>query len=214
MNRLNEIFKNQRRLMNTLIPVELEIDKNIYVPKTFPIDLHDRAHQRYLRELGNRFIEELGEAIEASKKSEQRDFEEELIDVLHFLTEISIVVDFNPVDFINENYSIDKFTSVLHEDDLEYFFDLTNHFYLPIEKESDIYMGLLEQYGKVMSCLRSKPWKRNYTETDTRLFYFELSYLWRWFFHLLIFNGLTPETTWEIYVSKNKINFERQENGY
>ena len=214
MNRLQMIFENQQRLMDTLIPVEKEIDSNIYIPEKFPINLHDRGHQRYLRELGNRLIEELGETLVASEQSSREEFREEMIDVLHFITEFSIVVDFNPVDYINKNYNLYMFNLNEYTDDLDYYYQVSDSMYIPYHNENDIYVGFLKQYGKMMNCFRSKPWKRVYDETDERKFYFELSYLWRWFFQLMKHNGLGPNEIWDLYKEKNKVNFERQENGY
>lgn len=203
-DRLKHIFKMQETLMKRIMITELEVDPHIAIPE-FPItnpSINERKEQRYLRELGGRFIEELGEALIEEDDNKKK---EELIDCLHFLTEFSLVVNYYPVE-----YQLSKYKKASEaDDDLEYIFDKVIYSDIPNPLEN-----LIKEYGSMMNCLRSKPWKRNWDDTDIPKFYKHLSNLWESFIYLMMASGMDEDDVWDYYRMKNDKNFKRQENGY
>lgn len=203
-DRLEMIFTNQRMLMETIIPRERKLDPNIYIPSDIgSSQLSDRGFQRYFRECGNRFIEELGEALNEYDPTKQW---EELIDCLHFLTELSIIVDFNPAAYITTGFT--------DCDRLENLMETTEQYTSHITTKPAAVHEIIRLYGAMMNTLRSKPWKEHYEETATGSFYFGLFGVWKFFFRLMKLSGMNTEIIWNTYKAKNKVNFERQENGY
>lgn len=205
-DRLKKIFINQENLMEIISKKELATDPFIHIPE-LPVDLNDRLGQRYIREIGARFIEELGEALNTDTKA---DLKEELIDCLHFLVELSIVVDFAPFKVVDTkamgNDYLDHLALVASD---ERIFNTINTFSL-----DDEILKVFKLYGKLMNLLRSKPWKANYVETNKMEFFNTLLLIWISFMSVLYYARMNTEDIWNIYYDKNKVNLERQENGY
>lgn len=56
-------------------------------------------------------------------------------------------------------------------------------------------------------------WKKN-QQWDVEVFKIEIVDLWHFLMNLCLITGFTPEEFYKIYCEKNKINHERQDNGY
>lgn len=203
-DRLDMVFHNQKELMKVIIPKEDDVDEYIYIPKSFGIEnINDRAYQRYIREMGNRFIEELGEALMENDPVKQW---EELVDCLHFLTELSIIVDFDPRAYIT--------LDVKESDSLTNLCEWSDTYASHITTKATAVHEIIRNYGRMTNALRSKPWKLHYEETETHMFNFGLMNIWKFFTRLMSISGMKHGNIWAIYQMKNQVNFERQENGY
>jgi len=191
-----EIFKKQKLLADKY----KDIEKMGTLLETTKLNVDTAVGQRFIKDFAWRVTEELTEAIEARVESNAqaevgedglRDeaylhFQEELIDALHFLTELTIIAGYDetiiPVFFeINEN---EDWHLVVY------------------------YLGLM------CNCLKNKPWKQTQMLTDREKFENYLKNTWEAMIFTMRKSGMDLEAIYQMYFKKNMVNRFRQRSKY
>lgn len=78
----------------------------------------------------------------------------------------------------------------------------------------DLAYRVVEELSEATNCLKNKPWKDTFVETDKPHFYEELADALHFFVELLTVSGLTAEQVFELYFQKHAVNRFRQESRY
>lgn len=87
------------------------------------------------------------------------------------------------------------------------------------ENVSLIKNQILALVDEAMEALREIPWKPwknilTFESVDLIKFRTELIDIQHFLINLFLYAGMTPEMVWKIFLEKNKINNQRQDNGY
>lgn len=136
--------------------------------------------QKWIKDFAWRVTEELAEAFESVEHKDH--FIEELIDGIHFLTELSIIAGFKPADIREKDvYSAPYGT---HDNGWEVVYNL----------------------GIMCNCLKNKPWKQTQMLTDRPKFFGLLKKVWSEYLFLLRGNSLSWGDVWVYYFKKNEVN--------
>ena len=94
---LKAIFERQRELMEKYHDIELK--SGLLQTEDCPVNLDDKRGQARIKDFSWRITEEIGEALDALENEEGEaallHFHEELIDGLHFLTEMTILTGYD-----------------------------------------------------------------------------------------------------------------------
>lgn len=104
-DKLEAIFARQQELMNKYHDIEER--SGLLQTSDCPVNLDDKRGQARLKDFSWRVTEELGEALDA--RHDEAHFKEELVDGLHFLTELSILAGTDPHKLV-ENAAKKAFT--------------------------------------------------------------------------------------------------------
>lgn len=188
---LESIFDKQRMLMEKYAVIEHNLigsDNELEIP----VDLDNRVAQARLRQVAWWVVEELGEALSDIGNKEK--FQEELIDALHFLTELAILSGLEPQE-ITDKMS-DDFCRLAEED------------YVSILK-------VIHLLSRSMNCLKNKPWKQTPKKTNVKLYKIELRSCFIGFINLLLIDvDMSPQEIYDAYLGKNKENQRRQNENY
>ena len=173
-----------------------------------PVNLDDRRGQARIKDFSWRVMEELGEALDA--KSYTDHYQEELIDGLHFLTELTILAgrDYNTI--IPED--LPKF----HSDHLEDLYEtaLTRIDGLIHTDLNHWVAQFVEQLAMMCNCLKNKPWKQSMMKTDREAFYGRLTNVWVCYMAILAMAGMKPTDIADTYLRKSQVNQFRQRSNY
>lgn len=144
--------------------------------------------QKWIKDFSWRVTEEIAEALEAKslhfeKNAPDEDsqewvhYQEEMIDALHFLTELTIIAGYNEELFRHE---------VLPDSESEW--------------KTIYYLGLM------CNCLKNKPWKQTQMLTDRQKFEKYLKETWLYFIATLYEEKFTREDIYNFYFKKNEVN--------
>lgn len=203
---LKAIFDRQKSLMNKYHDIELR--SGLLQTEDCPVNLDDKRGQARIKDFAWRVTEELGEALDA--KTTKDHYQEELIDGLHFLTELTILAgkDYDTILPVG--------TPEYHEDRLE---DLVvNAHELMLKMGSDRLdywvSRFIENLGMMCNCLKNKPWKQSMMKTDHDAFYGRLTDVWCCYITLLVVSGMTAESIACTYLKKSQVNQFRQRSNY
>jgi hypothetical protein len=142
--------------------------------------------QKWIKDFAWRTTEELCEADEAKPLSDDH-YREELIDALHFLTELSIIAGYNGA-FVN---SLEP----------KYGKDTTSY-------------DVIYELGLMCNCLKNKPWKQSQIMTDRKEFTVHFKSAWMALLQLLYQSGLYDIELYNVYFKKNAVNQFRQRSKY
>lgn len=184
-NVLKEIHEKQNELMMKYKEIEGLPD--------WPLNVNLAKHQIIIKDFKQRILEEMAEGYEAFLESDNEHFFEEMIDGLHFATELNLLTGKN-FDFFEDFDKIE--ISPKHKCFPEMFWDVGY------------------KYGLLMNTLKNKPWKQSEIETDKNKFFRLLKESYESYLRLLKFIGLTKETMYCYYFKKNKVNQFRQRSKY
>lgn len=196
---LENIFYEQQELMDKYH--DIEKSSGLLQTEDCPVNLHDRKGQARIKDFCWRVTEEVGEALEANRKKEYDHFIEELIDGLHFLTEMTILVGEFPDTL---------FSDVEEEDKLSYIINnLCDNKTLPEKVEEFVF-----RIGTFANCLHNKPWKRDMVLTDVTYTKMCLKEVWVSYINLLKYKLDNSEDIWSFYSRKNQVNKFRQRSNY
>lgn len=211
--KLDAIFDRQMELMSKYHPIE-EANGLLFGHEdaiSLTVDLDNRFGQFRLKDMAWRFTEELGEA-DAAFVDYQRDngsklhFQEECIDALHFLVELSVISGFVPE------------TMKHHWPHGGQHGQLLDSMFSSVSKIPgtwpDSAWASVASLGMTMNCLKNKPWKQSHQVTDRRQFYYHLGGTWLRFVGALHLAELTADTTFDLYVRKSEVNKFRQRSQY
>ena len=197
-DKLEAIFNRQKELMEKYHYIEQR--SGLLQTEDCPVDLNDKRGQARLKDFSWRVTEELGEALDALRIQDFEHYSEELIDGLHFLTELSIL---SGVEF--------KFLSDYSEEDsLEYLYNKNKR---DISELNNLITTYVENIGMMCNCLKNKAWKQTNMLTDKNNFFNKLKSVWDIYISILS-TQLTCDDIVDIYLRKSQVNKFRQRSQY
>lgn len=193
-NLLKQIFDRQRELMDKYHYIEER--SGLLQTADCPVNLDDRRGQARIKDFSWRVTEELGEALDALGQDDMEHFAEELVDGLHFLTELTILSgldwdDLLPLDVMYSN------TASRANDGLD-------------QRVYDYVEGI----GMMCNCLKNKPWKQSMMQTDRVAFFERLHSVWARYIAIMETVFESPEDIVSVYLKKSQVNKFRQRSNY
>lgn len=202
---LQAIFNRQKSLMGKYHDIELR--SGLLQTEDCPVNLDDKRGQARIKDFSWRVTEELGEALDARANSDH--YQEELIDGLHFLTELTVLAGKDYDTILPEGIPTHR------EDHLE---DLVEN----AKNQMDEYGGnltywvtkFIEQLAMMCNCLKNKPWKQSMMKTDQEAFYNRLTNVWVCYTTILVVSGMNAQDIANIYLKKSQVNQFRQRSNY
>ena len=202
---LQAIFNRQKSLMGKYHDIELK--SGLTQTEDCPVNLDDKRGQARIKDFSWRVTEELGEALDAKANSDH--YQEELIDGLHFLTELTVLAGKDYDTILPESIP------TYHEDHL---MDLVEE----AKNQMNEYGGnltywvtkFIEQLAMMCNCLKNKPWKQSMMKTDREAFYHRLTNVWVYYITILVVSGLNAQNIANIYLKKSQVNQFRQRSNY
>ena len=200
-DKLVAIFERQKELMNKYHDIEKR--SGLLQTEDCPVNLNDKRGQARIKDFAWRVMEEVGEAIDA-----RDDFEhhvEELIDGLHFLTELTILTGYTPEDIVWDNPNGNDLLLTLYNQNA---YNYKGNCIFEI-----LVTDLVRDLGMMCNCLKNKPWKQTSMLTDVNEFLHKLRLVWADYFSILSLS-LSPQAIVEIYFKKSQVNKFRQRSNY
>lgn len=218
---LDLIFERQHSLAVKYTPIEKQ--NGLLETELFPGDLDDKFSQARMKNFAWRTQEELYEATESlsHKEHDRVHFLEEMIDAVHFFTELNLFCGFNSKD-VAEYYGWTK-----ENGDKMLFLEsladkLNNMTEGPMGKGDKnypvpalIYTSIGQPIGDAMNKLKNKPWKQTHMVTDKEAFKSCLLCAWLGFFRVLhnVFD-LSAKDIFTLYFKKSEVNKFRIKSQY
>lgn len=202
---LKAIFDRQKSLMGKYHDIELK--SGLLQTEDCPVNLDDKRGQARIKDFSWRVTEELGEALDA--KANKDHYQEELIDGLHFLTELTILAgkDYNTILPIN--------TPAYDEDHLRDLVENSRDNILEYSRDLNFWVSrFIEQLAMMCNCLKNKPWKQSMMKTDREAFYNRLAEAWACYITILVVSGMGAEDIANVYLKKSQVNQFRQRSNY
>lgn len=204
-DKLQAIFTRQKSLMDKYHDIELR--SGLRPTADCPVNLDDKRGQSTIKDFSWRVTEELGEALDA--KATKDHYQEELIDGLHFLTELTILAGKDYHNLLPEG------TALYHNDRLE---DLVENARECISRNGDNLdywvSKFIENLGMMCNCLKNKPWKQSMMKTDQNAFYGRLAEVWVLYITLLVVSGMDADSIAITYLKKSQVNKFRIRSAY
>lgn len=196
---LRAIFDRQKELMIKYHDIELK--SGLLQTEDCPVNLDDKRGQARIKDFSWRITEEIGEAVDAITEEEGElgllHFHEELIDGLHFLTEMTILTGYD----LPSEWTLKRFIEA-------------SKYSVGVFKLEDFVTTHVKDLGMMCNCLKNKPWKQSMMKTNKTNFFFRLRLVWINYIGLLTSQGLTEEDIVEIYLKKSQVNQFRQRSNY
>lgn len=193
-NLLKQIFDRQRELMDKYHYIEER--SGLLQTADCPVNLDDRRGQARIKDFSWRVTEELGEALDALGQDDMEHFAEELVDGLHFLTELTILAGLGWDDLPTLNTMYENATSFTAGG-----FDQRVYYYV-------------EGIGMMCNCLKNKPWKQSMMQTDRVAFFTRLHSVWARYIAIMETVFESPEDIVSVYLKKSQVNKFRQRSNY
>lgn len=191
---LSAIFIRQKELMDKYHDIELR--SGLLQTEDCPVNLDDKRGQARIKDFSWRVTEEIGEALDAlyneGGESGLLHFNEELIDGLHFLTEMTILSGIDA-----SKWTLAEFISKANKAPL-----------------NELITLFIQNLGMMCNCLKNKPWKQTHMKTNKENFYQHLEQVWEIYISILISQGLSEEDITNIYLKKSQVNQFRQRSNY
>lgn len=195
---LRAIFDRQKELMEKYHDIEFK--SGLMQTEDCPVNLDDKRGQARIKDFAWRITEEVGEALDAitneSGESALLHFHEELVDGLHFLTEMTILT----------GYDLPEYTTL--KDLIE------EGSYRDCYTLNDLVSDHVMYLGMMCNCLKNKPWKQTMMKTNKENFYKHLKLVWSNYVGILTFQNLTEEEITDLYLRKSQVNQFRQRSNY
>lgn len=203
-DKLIAIFNRQKELMEKYHDIEKR--SGLLQTEECPINLDDKRGQARIKDFAWRVTEEVGEALESFVyEHNELHFKEELIDGLHFLTELTILSGLNE-------------TEIIEGEEGKYLETLVNDWEEVWKYSSPTIDTLVTKFichlGMMCNCLKNKPWKQSHMRTDKNNFYDLLKKVWKDYIALLVYANMDAEAITEIYLKKSQVNKFRQRSNY
>ena len=202
---LQAIFNRQKSLMGKYHDIELK--SGLLQTEDCPVNLDDKRGQARIKDFSWRVTEELGEALDA--KANKDHYQEELIDGLHFLTELTVLAgkDYNTI--------LPEGIPTYHEDHLWDLVDRAKRNIQGYGWDLDSWVTkFIEQLAMMCNCLKNKPWKQSMMKTDQEAFYSRLAEVWVLYITLLVVSGMDADTIAITYLKKSQVNKFRIRSNY
>ena len=195
---LRAIFDRQKELMEKYHDIEFK--SGLMQTEDCPVNLDDKRGQARIKDFSWRITEEIGEALDAieneSGESALLHFHEELVDGLHFLTEMTILT----------GYDLPEYTTL--KDLIE------EGSYRDCYTLNDLVSDHVMYLGMMCNCLKNKPWKQSMMKTNKENFYKHLKLVWSNYIAILTSQDLTEEEITDLYLRKSQVNQFRQRSNY
>ena len=195
---LRAIFNRQKELMEKYHDIEFR--SGLMQTEDCPVNLDDKRGQARIKDFAWRITEEIGEALDAieneSGESALLHFHEELVDGLHFLTEMTILT----------GYDLPEYTTL--KDLIE------EGSYRNCYTLNDLVSDHVMYLGMMCNCLKNKPWKQSMMKTNKENFYKHLKLVWSNYVAILTSQDLTEEEITDLYLRKSQVNQFRQRSNY
>lgn len=187
---LRAIFDRQKELMEKYHDIEFK--SGLMQTEDCPVNLDDKRGQARIKDFSWRITEEIGEALDAitneSGESALLHFHEELVDGLHFLTEMTILT----------GYDLPEYTTL--KDLIE------EGSYRDSYTLNDLVSDHVMYLGMMCNCLKNKPWKQTMMKTNKENFYKHLKLVWSNYIAILTSQDLTEEEITDLYLRKSQVN--------
>ena len=195
---LRAIFDRQKELMEKYHDIEFK--SGLMQTEDCPVNLDDKRGQARIKDFAWRITEEVGEALDAieneSGESALLHFHEELVDGLHFLTEMTILT----------GYDLPEYTTL--KDLIE------EGSYRNCYTLNDLVSDHVMYLGMMCNCLKNKPWKQSMMKTNKENFYKHLKLVWSNYVAILTSQDLTEEEITDLYLRKSQVNQFRVRSHY
>ena len=195
---LRAIFDRQKELMEKYHDIEFK--SGLMQTEDCPVNLDDKRGQARIKDFAWRITEEIGEALDAieneSGESALLHFHEELVDGLHFLTEMTILT----------GYDLPEYTTL--KDLIE------EGSYRDCYTLNDLVSDHVMYLGMMCNCLKNKPWKQSMMKTNKENFYKNLKLVWSNYIAILTSQNLTEEEITDLYLRKSQVNQFRVRSNY
>ena len=195
---LRAIFDRQKELMEKYHDIEFK--SGLMQTEDCPVNLDDKRGQARIKDFAWRITEEIGEALDAieneSGESALLHFHEELVDGLHFLTEMTILT----------GYDLPEYTTL--KDLIE------EGSYRDCYSLNDLVSDHVCYLGMMCNCLKNKPWKQSMMKTNKENFYKHLKLVWSNYVAILTSQDLTEEEITDLYLRKSQVNQFRVRSHY
>lgn len=195
---LRAIFDRQKELMEKYHDIEFK--SGLMQTEDCPVNLDDKRGQARIKDFAWRITEEIGEALDAieneSGESALLHFHEELVDGLHFLTEMTILT----------GYDLPEYTTL--KDLIE------EGSYRDCYTLNDLVSDHVMYLGMMCNSLKNKPWKQSMMKTNKENFYKHLKLVWSNYIAILTSQDLTEEEITDLYLRKSQVNLFRQRSNY
>lgn len=195
---LRAIFDRQKELMEKYHDIEFK--SGLMQTEDCPVNLDDKRGQARIKDFSWRITEEIGEALDAieneSGESALLHFHEELVDGLHFLTEMTILT----------GYDLPEYTTL--KDLIE------EGSYRDCYTLNDLVSDHVMYLGMTCNCLKNKPWKQSMMKTNKENFYKHLKLVWSNYIAILTSQDLTEEEITDLYLRKSQVNQFRVRSNY
>lgn len=203
---LKAIFDRQKSLMGKYHDIELK--SGLLQTEDCPVNLDDKRGQARIKDFSWRVTEELGEALDA--KTSKDHYQEELIDGLHFLTELTILVGKDYDTLLPQGiptYDEDHLRNLVEnaKEVISRKFNDTLDFWVS---------RFIEQLAMMCNCLKNKPWKQSMMKTDQGAFYKRLTDVWVCYITILVVSGMDADSIATTYLKKSQVNIFRQRSNY
>lgn len=204
-DKLQAIFTRQKTLMDKYHDIELK--SGLLQTEDCPVNLDDKRGQARIKDFSWRVTEELGEALDAQATKDH--YQEELIDGLHFLTELTILAGKNYNNLFPEG------TVPRSKDQLENLVEKAMGYISQNGGSLNYWVSkFIENLGMMCNCLKNKPWKQSMMKTDQEAFYSRLAEVWVLYITLLVVSGMDADTIAITYLKKSQVNKFRIRSNY
>lgn len=191
---IKAIFETQRELHEKYKHIEYKSELGLSFIKDLDFNIDNPKCQYIMKDFAWRVTEEIQESREANTLSHQTHVIEELVDALHFYTEMLIICKAESLQ--DENF----------------FDNIVNEVLFPTPYEPGI--DAVYCLGTACNLLKNKPWKMSHLITDKNRFYMWLyrgyAALIMWILHYVENWG----NLYMIYKKKSLVNQFRQETNY
>ena len=195
---LRAIFDRQKELMEKYHDIEFK--SGLMQTEDCPVNLDDKRGQARIKDFAWRITEEIGEALDAieneSGESALLHFHEELVDGLHFLTEMTILTGYNLPEYTT-------LKDLIEEGSYRDCYTLND-----LGSDHVMYLGMM------CNCLKNKPWKQSMMKTNKENFYKHLKLVWSNYIAILTSQDLTEEEITDLYLRKSQVNQFRVRSNY
>ena len=199
-DKLEAIFNRQKELMEKYHYIEAR--SGLLQTEDCPVNLDDKRGQARIKDFSWRVMEEFGEALDAKEDNEH--FAEELVDGLHFLTELTILSGVSVQELIKDLNGVGDSLDVIYQNPILKSF---NGVEVPFE------LVFVEEIAMMCNCLKNKPWKQTQMLTDKAQFTLRLKNVWRSYISVLS-KVMSPDDIVEVYLKKSQVNKFRQRSNY
>ena len=193
-NLLKQIFDRQKELMDKYHYIEER--SGLLQTADCPVNLDDRRGQARIKDFSWRVTEELGEALDALGQDDMEHFAEELVDGLHFLTELTILAGLDWDDLLTLEQMYNNAVSGA-----------------PGGLDQRVY-DYVEGIGMMCNCLKNKPWKQSMMQTDRVAFFARLHSVWAMYIAIMETVFESPADIVSVYLKKSQVNKFRQRSNY